>query len=92
MTPFQTEKVKLHAIDLALLSPKTMSFSFDRSDDHETLFWTNPAHKTDRELTWEKCEYFSAGFMNWTGSTKCQLSAKAYKERTKVHVQKVELK
>lgn len=54
VTPFQTERVKLYVIDLALLSPKTSSLSFARSDDHQTLSWTNSVHETSRELTLKK--------------------------------------
>lgn len=59
MTSIQIEKRKLYAIDLSLLSLKTIFLSFARSDDHQTVSWIQFISQAWQTTNVEKCEYFS---------------------------------
>lgn len=59
VTSIQIEKRKLYAIDLSLLSLKTIFLSFARSDDHQTVSWIQFISQAWQTTNVEKCEYFS---------------------------------
>lgn len=71
-----SERVKLHAIDLTLLSPKSISLSFARSDDYGLLM--NQFSSWKQKSTNKSMLFCWFHELKWL--SKCHLSTKSYKE------------